>query len=93
VHETAEELLHGQNALFPPLINCNHPLEFILAKLTKCEDREEVRHSNIRTIGKLCGLDTASVDRLPIINRKILHVMAVMEYKKLMEVQVESDVT
>ena len=48
---------------------------------------------NINTIRDLSRLDTVSVDRLPITSPKILHARAVMEYKKLMEAQVGSDVT
>ena len=59
MHETATELLHGQKALFPPLANCNHPLKCIVAKLTTRENREELEHSNIKTIGNLSRLDKA----------------------------------
>jgi len=54
---------------------------------------EEMQH-NIKTIGDLRRLDKVSVDRFPIISPKIPHARPVlMAYKKLMEVQVESDVT
>jgi len=39
VHETATGL-HGQNALFRPLVNCNHQLECIVAKHTVREHRK-----------------------------------------------------
>ena len=80
--------------MFPPLANCNHPLNCIVAKLTTREHREELEHSNIKTTVNLSRLDKGSVDRLPITSPKISHAMAiVMEYKKMMEVQVRSDVT
>jgi len=79
VHETATGL-HGQNALFRPLVNCNHPLECTVAKLPTREHRVELQHININTIRYLSRLDTVSVDRLPIIKRKI-HATAVTEYK------------
>ena len=34
VDETAPELLNSQDALFPPLIHCTHPIETIAARLT-----------------------------------------------------------
>ena len=49
---------------------------------------------NIKTIGDLRKPDKSSVDTLPITSPEISHSRAIlMEYKKLMEVQVESDVT
>jgi hypothetical protein len=33
VDETAPELLNSQDALFPPLIHCTHPIESIAARL------------------------------------------------------------
>ena len=34
VNETAPELLDSQEALFPPLVDCTHPIESIAAQLT-----------------------------------------------------------
>jgi hypothetical protein len=34
VDETAPELLNSQDALFPPLMHCTHPIESIAARLT-----------------------------------------------------------
>jgi hypothetical protein len=34
VEETATELLNSQDAFFPPLINCNHPIECVAPRLT-----------------------------------------------------------
>jgi len=34
VDETAPELLNSQDALFPPLMDCTHPIESIAAQLT-----------------------------------------------------------
>ena len=92
-HETATEL-NEQNMLFPKLMNCNHPLDFIVAKLTTREHREEMAHIN--TIRELSIMDLSNVERLPIISPKISHARAVLqEYQKLIAVQVEvqSDVT
>jgi len=91
--ETATEL-NEQNILFPMLINCNHPLDFIVAKLTTWEHHEEMAHIN--TIRELSIMDLSSVERLPIISPKISHARVVLqEYQKLIVVQVEvqSDVT
>ena len=49
-----------------------------------------MQHINMNTTGDLSRMDKASVDRLPIISPKVSHATAVlMEYKKLMEVQVK----
>jgi hypothetical protein len=34
VEETATELLNSQDAFFPALINCNHPIECVAPRLT-----------------------------------------------------------
>jgi hypothetical protein len=34
VDETATELLNSQDPLFPPLMDCTHPIESIAARLT-----------------------------------------------------------
>ena len=34
VKETATELLNSQDAFFPPLMNCSHPIECIAPRLT-----------------------------------------------------------
>jgi hypothetical protein len=53
-HKTATEL-NEQNMLFPTLINCNHPLDFIVAKLTTQEHHKEMTHIN--TNGELSIMD------------------------------------
>jgi hypothetical protein len=42
-HETATEW-NEQNMFFSPLMNCNHPLDFIVAKLMTREHHKEMTH-------------------------------------------------
>ena len=92
VHETATELLNGQNALFPEVVKSSHPLKSILANLTTCEHREEMQ--NINTIGDLSRLDEASVYRPAANSPKTSQARAVLtEYKMLTKEQTESDDT
>jgi hypothetical protein len=87
VDETAPELLNSQDALFPPLVHCTHPIESIAARLTTKPRWTkafvlEVQNRNIRTVGHLSSLDEASVNRLPVATPKISHARAVLHVSR-----------
>ncbi|KDR08759.1 Telomere-associated protein RIF1 [Zootermopsis nevadensis] len=93
VEETATELLNSQDAFFPALINCNHPIECVAPRLTTHVMWTkalvvELTRKNIHTIGDLSRLDEASINRLPIANPKISHAKTILQdYVKSLEVE------
>ncbi|PNF28294.1 hypothetical protein B7P43_G05444 [Cryptotermes secundus] len=95
VEEITTELLNSQDAFFPPLINCTHPIECVASRLTTHVMWTkalvvELTRKNICTIGDLSRLDEASINRLPIANPKISHAKAVLQdYMKSLEVESE----
>ncbi|XP_069683909.1 serine-rich adhesin for platelets-like [Periplaneta americana] len=97
VDEPITELMNTQDAFFPPLVNCNHPIECVAPRLTTHVMWTkalvvELTRKNIRTVGDLSRLDEASINRLPIANPKITHAKTVLQ-DYMMSLQMESPVS